>query len=368
MNPLAESARVSSRLPLVVRALTLRDVEREIGANVLAAGDLPAPLAGFRMIGVASALGMSRGTDSVWLVAFAKTEMRALGRSIASGAMIGPLQRKTAPTDLVNDSVEDAYRALFDYVLFALPAPPNVISARVLEGEDDRADVLWRLALAIDGRAVLQRDSRGARVDIFRAGRRAALASALSFGLRGIISGLTIQTLAVRPHLRFSKSHHVLLVLAREVRAPVTEIAPGVTVRYDEATEDEVQRHPLRFGLGLYLNRVDPSVRRHFVGRVDGQVGFRMALNFSAPVLDRMVLPSMGASLASPVALVSQCATEPSFRGLSIYPAALQWLAQWAGERGVRTLVVLIEPTNTASLRGAAKAGFKRVGEVATQR
>ncbi|PYP65888.1 MAG: hypothetical protein DMD26_09640, partial [Gemmatimonadetes bacterium] len=78
MNPLAESARVSSRLPLVVRALSLRDVEREIGANVVVAADLPDPLVGFRMIGGASALWMSRGTESVWLVAFAKTEMRAL--------------------------------------------------------------------------------------------------------------------------------------------------------------------------------------------------------------------------------------------------------------------------------------------------
>src|SRR2546429_5474906 len=49
-----------------------RSVEGEVGANVVAAGDLPAPLAGFRMIGGASALGMSRGTDSMWLVAFAK--------------------------------------------------------------------------------------------------------------------------------------------------------------------------------------------------------------------------------------------------------------------------------------------------------
>ena len=359
---------MSSRLPLVVRALSLRDVEAEVGANVVVVADLPDPLAGFRMIGGASALGISRDADSVWLVAFAKTEMRALGRSVASGAMIGPLQRKTAPTDRANDSVEDAYRALFDYVLFALPAPPNVISVRVLDGEDDRADVLWRLGLAIDGRAILQRDSRGARVDIFRAGRRAALASALLFGWRGIISGLTIRSLAVRPRLRFLKAHRVLLVLAREVRASVTEIAPSVSVRYDEASEDEVQRHPIRFGLGLYLNRVDPGVRRHFVGRIDGQVAFRMALNFSAAVLDRLVLPSLGDSLASPVALVSQCATESRFRGLSIYPAALQWLAQWAAERGVRTLVLLIEPTNTASLRGAAKAGFKHVGEVATQR
>jgi len=93
-----------------------------------------------------------------------------------------------------------------------------------------------------------------------------------------------------------------------------------------------------------------------------------MTLNFSAPLLDRVVLPSHGDALAPPVALVSQCATEPSFRGLKIYPAALHWLAAWASERGVRTLVLLIDPANAASLSGAAKAGFARVGEVSTQR
>ena len=353
------------RLPLVVRALAREAIEGIPGANSVTPDDLPRPLTGFRIVGGPLALTMSRGDEGAWQAAFARIEMRALGRTIATGAMIGPLRSKRATADHDSEPVDDAYRALFDYVLFGLSIPPNVISVRVVAGENDRVDILWRLAAAIDARVTIQRESDDARLDIFRAGRRSAVASALSCGLWGSPSRLTISGLVLRPRLHGSE---VLHVLARDVSAPRASVEPSISsLEYQEATADEVQRHPLRFGLGLYLNDVDPAVRRYFVGRVDGQVAFRMALDFSAPVLERLVGPSLGPSLPPPVALVSQCATEPPFRGRSIYPGALQWVAQWAAERGVRTLVLLIHPSNAASLRGAAKAGFERIGEVAIE-
>ncbi|HEV8235713.1 MAG TPA: GNAT family N-acetyltransferase [Gemmatimonadaceae bacterium] len=356
------------RLPLVVRALTLEEIEGLAGANSVTPEDLPRPLTGFRIVGGPLALSMSRGDEGVWQAAFARIEMRALGRAIATGAMIGPLRRKRAFADHDNEPVEDAYRAFFDYVLFGLSIAPNVISARVGPGENDRVDILWRLGAAIDARVTIQRESDDARLDIFRAGRRSAIASALSCGLWESPSRLTISGLVLRPRPHGS-SGEVLHVLARDVSASPASVEPSISsLEYQEATAEEVQRHPLRFGLGLCHNDVDPALRRHFVGCVDGQVAFRMALDFSAPVIERVVVPSLGPSLPPPVALVSQCATEPRFRGRSIYPAALQWVAQWAGERGVRTLVLLIDPNNAASLRGAAKAGFERIGAVATGR
>jgi hypothetical protein len=356
---------VSNRQLLVVRALTLHEVTGEIGAKMVTAEDLPSPLQGFQLVGSPSALSAFRGADCVWLAAFAHSEMRALGQSIARGAMIGPLRSPSAPTDR-EDSFELAYRAFFDHVMSASPSP-NVISVRLGGEEEARTDALWRIALAMDGRVVIRGERGGVRVDIFRTGRRAALALALSSGWRDSAAGLTLRNLARLRGVQ-RKARQVLLVLARDARDPIARVELRVAVEYDEATDAEVQRHPLRFGLRLNANGADPTVRRHFVGRLNGEVVFRMTLNFSAPLLDRLILPSIGNSHVAPVALVTHCATDPRFRGQSIYSGGLQWLARWSAERGVRTLVLLVEPNNIASLTGAGRAGFKRVGEIATQR
>ena len=324
--------------------------------------DLPTPPSGFRRAAAVSLLGVSRGGDRLWTAAFARCELRVLAQNIAAGVLIGPVRSASMASSA--QSIEDAYRVILDHVLSAAPMP-NVISARVLDEEQSCADLLWRLALAIDGRATVSAERGGLRIDIFRPGRRGELAAAISAGRRVGALRLTIRNLGT---LRRGQDSSTLLVLARDVRRPIGENKTSITVEFSEATDLEVQRHPNRFGLPLYSSAVAPDVRRQFVGRVNGEVIFRMVLNFSAPALDRLVLPSFAASLTTPVALVSQCATEPSFRGLGVYPAALHWLAEWAAAGSVQTLVLLIDSKNEASLRGAARAGFVRIGEVKAQR
>ena len=354
---------MSSRQLLVVRALGLQQAQSELGATDFTPDDLPAPITGFRLVAGPWVLAAFRGVDCVCVAPFAQSELRMLGHDVAHGAMIGPVRR----THRIDEpTIDEAYRAFVDYIV-STSAPPSVISVGLRAGEESAVEVLQHIAAAIEGRAVVHRGTAGTRVDIVRTGGRAAIASLLSAGWRVPEARLTIRDLLRAPRRR-SQPDRKLVVLARGVREPAARVDVSVPVSFAEATATEILSHPLRFGLRLYTNGVDPAIARLFVGRVDGVVVFRMAFNFSAPVLDRLVLPAFGDSLAAPVALVSQCATEPGFRGRSIYPAALRWVAEWGGAHGVRSVVLLVERGNTASLKGAAKAGFRRLGVIATQR
>ena len=220
---------MSSRPPLVVRALTLEDVEREIGATNVTGEDLPQALTGFRAIDGASALALFRGADCAWLAAFARVELSALGQRVVRGAAIGPL-RATATQGNDMESVEEAYRVILDHVMFTSPSP-NVISLRVEDEQDRRIDVLYRLALATDARAIIRTEADGARVDIVRSGRRAALAALLSSDWRGTAAGLTIPNLASLRRRRAGSQ--MLLVLARDLQNAVAAIEPSIAVQYE---------------------------------------------------------------------------------------------------------------------------------------
>lgn len=357
---------MSSRPLLVVRALSVRQAQSDLGTSGTGVDELPKPIRGFRVVAGPWVLAVFRGADCAWIAAFAQSELRVFSHDVAHAAMVGPLRPYPSRPDAAKAAIEEAYRSIVDHVMSTSPSP-NVISAAVGGDGVTAIDILQRIALAIDGRATVHRDGPGARVDIFRTGRRAAIASLVSSGWHERDRRQTIREL-LRASRRRARTEQTLSVLARDVRGAAAKVDVAIAVDFGEATEAEVQSHPLRFGLRLYPGVVDPALGRLFVGRVDGEVAFRMTLHFSAPVLDRLVLPRFASVLAPPVALVSQCATEPRFRGRSIYPAALQWLAGWTREHGVRTLVLLIEQRNVSSLRGAAKAGFQRVGEFATQR
>ena len=89
-----------------------------------------------------------------------------------------------------------------------------------------------------------------------------------------------------------------------------------------------------------------------YVARVDGRVAHRSWLHLDT------VLPSLFGFAAAPV--VGDCATDPAFRGLHLYPHVLAHIVADVRARGMATEVhVLVSPDNVASIRGIERAGFR---------
>lgn len=324
----------------------------------------PPPLRGFGPSSEASEVVVVDGAATLVTLRLARAERSLAGRRIARAALVGPLV--SAPNDTLEPGVVDAaYRAVLDRLIFTAPAP-DIISFRLLEGQEARVDLLWRLALELDVDALIGEERDALRMDLIRDGRRARLAAALAqWPLVRVDARQMVNSIFRRRSARDRADE--LLVLARDVRRAVAEAVPAVQVEFEEARPDEVKHRPRRFGLGLSMQFIDEASRRHFVGRVANRVVYRMACNISPRILERLVAPELLAAFSPPFALVSDCTTEPEFRGRSIYPAALQWLSQWAASNGLLTLVLLVRASNTSSLQGAAKAGFVRLGTAASE-
>lgn len=316
---------------------------------------MPRPFAGFRRYGPRVLLELSRDGESLGEVVLAYAERRVLGRLLARGVLVGAL-----PTGAMCEA-EEVYRAVLDAVAFTSPAP-QIISLRVVESRAVDVDVLWRLALALEARCVVGEENGTIRVDLLLDGLRTRLAIALPeaprLGSRDLAGA--VKRLARR------RRRERLLIFARDVSADRPVARATVAVQFGAASEEEVRRWPRRFGLRLSTSVSAAPTSDCFVGRIEDQVVYRMVCTPSAPALGLLPRDLLD-RLAAPVSLVTDCRTEPPFRGLSIYPAALHWLAGWAREEGVGTLVLLVRGDNTASVRGAAKGGFELLGEVPPQ-
>jgi RimJ/RimL family protein N-acetyltransferase len=166
---------------------------------------------------------------------------------------------------------------------------------------------------------------------------------------------------------RKTAGQDLLAVLAHDVEEPLPPIKLALPVEFSEAPAEEVRRRPRRFGIGLTAAADDLGRRHQFVGRIGGRTVFHLVCHRAAPALD-LLSPSLRSQLVDPVALITDARTEPEFRNRSIFAAGMQWTAQWARQQGIRTVATLIQIDNLPSLRAAAKAGFRRLGEVTVLR
>jgi len=61
---------------------------------------------------------------------------------------------------------------------------------------------------------------------------------------------------------------------------------------------------------------------------------------------------------------IGACLTSPEFRGMNIYPVVLQSILQEVVKRGAKAAFIAAAPSNTASIRGIEKAGFRLIETV----
>lgn len=63
-------------------------------------------------------------------------------------------------------------------------------------------------------------------------------------------------------------------------------------------------------------------------------------------------------------AYIATARTDSELRGQNIYPAVLQYLLKYVGEKNIKKVYIATMPKNIASVRGIQKAGFSKVGEI----
>lgn len=320
----------------------------------------PAPPAGFAR-GEVSAIGVFRGDEAVWTATFCRAELRTLGRTVARAAVLGTPAILDPRTEGDNGLLERCYRTVLDFALTGSGAA-HVMVVELGDTQLDHVDILWRLALAMDGRLTIRECEDRVRVELYPPGRGGDLALLVAARPHAVIRAVAGRAAAVFGGRAIDKPGTPLAILTRDLTASATPVVPRVAVQFSELPEEEVRRRPRRFGMALAS--VDaPGHRRQFVGRADGQIVFRLALHASPPVLGLM-RPALRSTLPQPVALLTEAYTEPQFRNRSIFAAGLHWCAGWARQQGIRTLMMLIRIDNKPSLRAATKGGFQRVGEL----
>jgi hypothetical protein len=351
---------VSDRSSWLVRAVPLEGLAEEIRVKILHERWLPPPPPGFGTAGKSTVLLLANGDHPVWAVESAPAELRAFGRAIVRAVLLGPPQvLNHAP--LVLENIDWYFRGLLDHV-FLGARPAHLI--RLALGEDPQMyiDRLWRLALAADARLTIFETADRVVLDVFASGRRGELAALAASWPRAITAAM-FRTRASYSHDLPRRASQQLAVLVCNVDDPLPPVVPRVAVEFAEASNEEIARRPRRHGVTLSA-AVQPDGDRHvFVGRVDHRVVFRLICNMHAPVLE--LLPAeLREAFTDPVSLITDARTDPEFRNRSIFASGIQWVVGWAKQQAVRTVVTLIAADNAPSLRGAAKAGFRRVGEI----
>ena len=136
------------------------------------------------------------------------------------------------------------------------------------------------------------------------------------------------------------------------------ELQPPPPVRFEQVDAAAVLRHPRRYA--SYGTDVETRVARHdlcFAGRVGGRLVFRMWLCVDPGFISARS-PRLGGFRRS--GYVYDSHTVPDWRGRRIRGAALHWVARELAA-SLDYLVLSVRPTNLASIRAAAKAGFRPV-------
>lgn len=63
------------------------------------------------------------------------------------------------------------------------------------------------------------------------------------------------------------------------------------------------------------------------------------------------------------VGYIGRCMTKSAFRGQGYYPAALAAICKWLKNHNYREAILTVSESNTSSIRGVLKAGFRPTGE-----
>jgi RimJ/RimL family protein N-acetyltransferase len=110
----------------------------------------------------------------------------------------------------------------------------------------------------------------------------------------------------------------------------------------------------------LQCDRYD-GVKDFFTYEENGTIGHISWLYYSKD-------PNRILQLGEDECEIKFCLTRQQFRGRGLYPAALQAAQRYLKDKGYKRCFICAREDNIPSIRGIAKAGFLRVGEVRFQK
>lgn len=344
-------------------AVVLPFADSDRGASVLEPGQpFPSP---WRQRQSPSALSLHDGAVvDLTPVAAARVDWYSMGflpKLTVHAASIGPV-RISESTDAVAPDPRAVYKAALDSLLKATPRP-LLIRFSFADAADSEIDALWRLALALDASCLIADEHSRTVVQLQFPGVKAALATFLGTFPRKALAG-RLRTLL--PRARVSRSgerdrHFTVLGFDTSRLSPSVRAPSGL--RFAEVSREEVERRPARYGVTPY-GGVVPKGGLCVAGFLDGEMVYRMWLRFDDQTVQDALPAEVRNAVLRPTVLISGCYTAVAHRGKSIYPAALNWVAERARAQGARQLLLFVNVENTASLRAVAKAGFTKVMDV----
>ncbi len=85
----------------------------------------------------------------------------------------------------------------------------------------------------------------------------------------------------------------------------------------------------------------------------DGEIANFAWVTDEAIEIDRSLSLDLPGSIA-----IFDCLTLPNYRGLGIYPKSLSILIRLGLDAGFKSVVIMVDPTNTPSIKGIERAGF----------
>ena len=315
-------------------------------ASIRSAAGAPDSGAGDALVIVASVDGVPR-----WRASFARRRQPLLpGRPLRIAALGAPVAADRASE---GDSREAAYRAILDRVVADDPRPDRIhITLDHAHAAD--ADILWRLAIALDARCTVASEHRVLVVDIALQGIVASLAGTRSRLPWGELAA------AFRARLAFADRPAAgeLLYLARSTEAHRAAARPPHDVRFEFVDRAEAEERPGRFGWPLAVPIPPDEEQRCFAGFAGDELVFRMWVAFGERAVHGRPREAIAPGAAALTAYASHAWTAPRHRGRGIYPSALHWLAAQCRARGIEHLLISVRADNAPSLAGVRKAGF----------
>ena len=278
-------------------------------------------------------------------------------------AVLHPLRYATAAGDSPDESRRsDLYALILQTVSFQRPRP-DLIVVRLNAATEGHASLLWPLALALDGRCEIVDTGAEVVVTTVLPGTIAAIAAARMRAATADVPGLL--RLVRRPGALWRR-----LVGARKRLPPAltvwhastaTSMTPIIVPElvFTRVPSDEVQRRPVRYGLALTTPARFFGAAECYLAKLDGATVHRLWISFDDKIIQTRIASAGRAVPRTPIAKIWGCFTPPRFRGRGIYPATLQWAITLCRERGMQSVVLEVAADNTASIRGARKAGFE---------
>lgn len=120
----------------------------------------------------------------------------------------------------------------------------------------------------------------------------------------------------------------------------------------------EVRHHTIQNPTGVpSLDRRLSRLKECYIVTAEGQMAHLSWLHWSVR------LPRQ-CGFDGSVPVIGDCYTSEQFRGKSIYPRVLRYIARDVASRAGTSVYVLVSPANLPSVRGLEKAGFRRLGRL----